>query len=502
MSLVDENTLVHYGTKGMKWGERNYQNPDGTYTELGKERRRVGYKETKSEAEKKKKTLANEKEPDIKIGGKAYKDMSKKELKAAKKRARHNEAERRAQREFNRDKARAIDEGDLQFLAKNRAKLSDDDIYKAVDRYKKLKAISDLADEEARATQDKYFNKAMKLLEKGGQATHLFKNIYMDVKDMESKHYTTKQEQTRAKRAEKEFENIDKDRKRKIFVEERDYQDKKAATERSNRLEDERIAYQKEKDAVKDRYDQWKDDRDYQTKLDQDKRNWSHQLSREKLQDQKDVEKAKKEYDRWYAEQLVKATKDDRDYAYKLWRDSAKDLYEQKNKGKNKNNSSKDDDEINERLDKIEELLNDRFSGSQGKIGGFFNRSRKEKDEYNTYREQTKNNDYSFLDNYTKSLFDKNRNQLDNYTNYYKDYFKDNQRYGSKEKKPQTVTMRDERWKKDLKKKAGDSRIVDKWVKEMTEKYRTEHGLSKEAAEQKAEDYVDYWIDLYGGKKR
>lgn len=32
--------VIHSGTKGMKWGIRNYQNPDGTYTELGKERRR------------------------------------------------------------------------------------------------------------------------------------------------------------------------------------------------------------------------------------------------------------------------------------------------------------------------------------------------------------------------------------------------------------------------------------------------------------------------------
>lgn len=30
--------LVHYGTKGQKWGIRNYQNEDGTYTEAGKER--------------------------------------------------------------------------------------------------------------------------------------------------------------------------------------------------------------------------------------------------------------------------------------------------------------------------------------------------------------------------------------------------------------------------------------------------------------------------------
>jgi len=31
--------LYHDGIKGMKWGQRRYQNADGTYTELGKKRR-------------------------------------------------------------------------------------------------------------------------------------------------------------------------------------------------------------------------------------------------------------------------------------------------------------------------------------------------------------------------------------------------------------------------------------------------------------------------------
>lgn len=33
---MSENYLVHFGTKGMKWGVRRYQNPDGSLTEEGK----------------------------------------------------------------------------------------------------------------------------------------------------------------------------------------------------------------------------------------------------------------------------------------------------------------------------------------------------------------------------------------------------------------------------------------------------------------------------------
>lgn len=40
------NELYHHGVKGMKWGVRNYQNPDGSLTAEG--RRRYGFDENSS----------------------------------------------------------------------------------------------------------------------------------------------------------------------------------------------------------------------------------------------------------------------------------------------------------------------------------------------------------------------------------------------------------------------------------------------------------------------
>lgn len=36
--ITKDNYLIHYGTKGQKWGVRRYQNADGSYTQAGKER--------------------------------------------------------------------------------------------------------------------------------------------------------------------------------------------------------------------------------------------------------------------------------------------------------------------------------------------------------------------------------------------------------------------------------------------------------------------------------
>lgn len=39
--MVNGKYLAHFGIPGMKWGQRRFQNEDGTYTEEGKRRRRL-----------------------------------------------------------------------------------------------------------------------------------------------------------------------------------------------------------------------------------------------------------------------------------------------------------------------------------------------------------------------------------------------------------------------------------------------------------------------------
>lgn len=108
--------LKHYGTKGQKWGIRKYQNPDGSYTELGKERRRVGHDD------------ASEQSPKAEIGkSKRYGKLGF--FKRMKLKRQLEEARKKAE-----DKKRAITQGDIAWASENINELTDQEINDLVNR--------------------------------------------------------------------------------------------------------------------------------------------------------------------------------------------------------------------------------------------------------------------------------------------------------------------------------------------------------------------------------
>ncbi len=60
-NMYYRNELYHFGTKGMRWGVRRYQNEDGSLTEAGKKRYARDIKENKA---KKKDNRIDTSEPD------------------------------------------------------------------------------------------------------------------------------------------------------------------------------------------------------------------------------------------------------------------------------------------------------------------------------------------------------------------------------------------------------------------------------------------------------
>lgn len=469
MMTEDQNALAHYGVKGMHWGQRNYQYKDGTYTDLGKARRRVGYKEAGTETETKENT-------EERIGGKAYKDMSRKELRAAKKRARHNEKERRATREFNRDKAQAIADGDLAFISKNISRFSNEEIDDAVNRYKKMQTLLDL-NKANQKDAEHFIDKATKWLEKGAKVSQQIANISNNFNDMATKAANRKkaqveyeytkdpslkpltEEQKQKARTSEESANkfaVQKEQEKEILKQKQiETAEKQLPFDEAKAAKQEAIDARKEakrmvdeaKARIKNAYDaqsEW-DLAVAQEEL-KAKEQAEKEAEREAERARIDVKRAEKEAKKQRKE--IKRLAEEEERNYKLYKEAMKAMEEAA-----KEEAKQEKIRVEESNKKVSEDMKEIYDEDDYKWSWFGGKSKGGKQSQNDSP--------------------------------------------SKEISADKPTVRDKRWYKELKRKPGDSRLVDKWVNEMKNKYIKERGMSKEAAEEKAEEYVDYWLDLY-----
>ena len=495
-SLLDETfALQHYGVKGQKWGHRNYQNPDGTYTELGKERRRVGY--TKN-------AVDSDEDSAIKISGKAYKDMTRRERRAAKRKARHNEAERRERREFNRDKNEAIQRADLDFIDKHIDKFTNDEIMQAVDRYKRMQLIKDFKKAEKAekdAKVERLIDKGLRYLKRASDAADSISNISNKITQTQKNKVDLEKSRKDLEKTQHELDkliNPEKYEKKKTQAE---INAEKLALEKSvnefqlekDRLEKSKEELRKKKseaekaenEARKAKYDADKNDPETIKRVAKEKeeevrrkaaeaeakRKEAEEAERKAREDSERVkeakeaaEKAEKEFKEYLAErekaekeaeELYKKQKEE----YKKWRDEENQKYydDFMDKYNQANYYSPFYGSAKERSSLIKKILG----------------SDKLKD-YESYK-PSKNRTYELED-----LNKESRNAIKKI---------------AKEKPQIGDYAQDKQWTKDMKK--HDSRYIDKWVDDMKKKYMKERNMSAKAAEAKAEEYVDAWIDAY-----
>lgn len=445
----DLNSLEHYGVKGQKWGQRNYQNPDGTYTELGKERRRVAFireEKAKKEAEDQNKSETE----DIKIGGKTYAQMTRKERREAKKRARHNEAERRATREFNREKRQALEEGNIAFISKNISKFSNDEINDAIIRYKTMQNLKDL-DKATKKDAKHFMDKAIKFLEGADKATSLVSNMITKTSNASSA-VANKKKAWQELAYLKDPNSKPLTEKEKIELQWLKNPGAKPLTE-AERLKNEKQKSENTKSANEAK----------QTEIDT---RWKQFTDWEKSRD--------------YVNLSVE------DFKNKWGSYDNSGGGKQKGKGDNssgKSNKISKEDAISksksvdwEDEDSVSKFLDDMgFSGQskKQKIGSWF--SKKDKDKVN----KDTNSDFDPDD---KGINVMTRKYLEQLKQSPTDYFKEDK-------------VRNDQWKKDLNK--HDAAVVEKWIKDMKKKYVKERNMDSKSAEQKAEEYVEGWLEAY-----
>ena len=515
MQEDDQNSLEHYGVKGQKWGQRNYQNPDGTYTELGKERRRVGYIREEKQKEKDANAHKNgieesiDKSEDIKIGSKAYKDMTRQELREARKRARHNEAERRAKREFNRDKREALENGDISFISRNISKFTNDEIDEAITRYNKMQNLKTL--EAANRKDSVYFmEKAAKFLNSAEKVVTPITNISNKLNEASKKASEKRNQLISEKKSATELEYL-KNPKAKPLTKKEEIALEKDKLE-LDWLKDPKSKPMTEKEELEL---QWLKDpkskpktrkEEIEAEKAEKELEWFYNPLNKPLTESESLKNAKQALEnRKLIRENIQTDLDtdwkkllskDREADYESMKSNQMSMSDFKNKwgtfdnpssgkGKGDNNNSgkkgkkvSEDDFREKAISKgitDEDTIHDLYDliGSQSKkssIGGWFSKKNKE---------DIKGTDFDLDDKRTNSITKKYLGQLKTTET---DYFNEPE-------------VRNEQWKKDLKK--HDSDVIDDWVKDMKKKYMKERKMNSKDAEKKAEEYVDAWLNAY-----
>ena len=459
------DVLMHYGTKGQKWGERNYQNPDGTYTELGKARRRIGSTE---------------------FGTKAYKDMTRRERKEAQKKARHNEKERKEQREFNKEKKRAMEDADLEFVTKHINKFTNEELNAVVDRYKRMQVVKDLNNQNKKDT-DYYIDKALKYLDKASKVSKYVTDIANNINDAQTKSINKK-------KAQEELNKLQNPEKK-----EQTAAQKYVEEQQKYKMEQEKEKAEREKLTTAEKRREEEADALNHLKMLSNEAKQQKADAEAEMQKIKDTEmadrKAKQDaYDAWKAERDARNKElDNLDKQIKKQQDdeAAKRL-EEKNKKYFK------DQEDTEAWAKW--LVNE--NKKQNDANDYWNKVAEDKKQKKVEENQQywkRYTDEDFTDRFGST---KSKSSINPPSKVSKERFEQldstTQKYLSRINKATVQArigdVRDDKWKKEIRKGKAD---IDKWVKDMKKKYMKERNMSSKEAEEKAEAYVDAWLDAY-----